>query len=74
MGVKKHESGERNGRVRKRLFMRGETRQRVGEAGEEGQKRKAGETSSVMVEKTNGDVMYLIGPWILDDECDRTSI
>lgn len=30
MGVKKHESGERNGRVRKRLFMRGETRQRVG--------------------------------------------
>lgn len=36
MGVKKRESTERNGGVRKRLFMRGETRQRVGEAREDG--------------------------------------
>lgn len=36
MGVKKRESAERNGGVRKRLFMRGETRQRVGEAREDG--------------------------------------
>lgn len=47
-------------------------RQRVGEAGEEGGKDNG--RRNLMVEKTNGDVMYLIGPWILGDECDRTSI
>lgn len=52
----------------------GKARQRVGDAGEEGGKDNGRRKSSLMVEKTNGDVMYLIGPWILGDECDRTSI
>lgn len=71
MGVKKCESGKNSTRVRERLFMRGETeswgmRRRRGI-------RKSGRKSSLMVEKTNDDVMHLIGPWILGDECDHTS-
>lgn len=57
--------------------MRGETRQKeLQEAGEEGGKIMVGgeKKSSLMAEKTNDDVMYLIGPWILVDERDRTSI
>lgn len=58
--------------------MRGETRRKeLQEAGEEGGKdngRRGKKKSSLMAEKTNDDVMYLIGPWILVDERDRTSI
>lgn len=57
--------------------MRGEIRRKeLQEAGEEGGKIMVGgeKKGSLMAEKTNDDVMYLIGPWILVDERDRTSI
>lgn len=71
MGEKKCECGEKSRRVRERLFMRGETeswgtRRRRGI-------RNGGRKSSLMVEKTNDDVVHLIGPWILGDEWDHTS-
>lgn len=71
MGVKKRECGKKHREVRKRLFMRGETESW-------GTRRRRGirngrRKSSLMVEKTNDDAMYLIGPWILGDECDHTS-
>lgn len=71
MGVKKRECGEKKNRgVRKRLFMRGETE--LGNTEKRGI-RNGGRKHSLMVEKTNDDVMCLIGPWILGDECDHTS-
>lgn len=57
--------------------MRGEIRRKeLQEAGEEGGTIMVGgeKKGSLMAEKTNDDVMYLIGPWILVDERDRTSI
>lgn len=66
MNVEKKSRG-----VRERLFMRAET-ESWGTRGRRGI-RNGGRKRSLMIEKTNGDVMHLIGPWILGDERDHTS-
>lgn len=58
-------------RARERLFMRRET-ESWGTQRSRGI-RNGRRKSSLMVAKTDDDVMHLIGPWILGDECDHTS-